>query len=79
MLTTRATVQFTIELGIADDQTGPASSLGEISKRAGQLARTQVAERLGDLGNFIQTPAVLSVTIAAPSDDQDIPVTKKPL
>lgn len=79
MLSTRATVQFTIELGISDETTGPASSLGEITKRAAALAREQVAAKLGDLGNFIQTPAVLSVTIAAPSEDQDIPVSKKPL
>lgn len=78
MLTTRATVQFTIELSIDDETTGPASSLGEISKRAAQLARAQVADKLGDLGNFIQTPAVLSVTIAAPTDEE-IPVTRKTL
>lgn len=78
MLNTRATVQFTIELDILDGTTGPASSLGEISKRAAQIARQQVADKLGDAGNFIQTPAVLAVTIAAPSDDE-IGATRKSL
>lgn len=68
MLKVRATVQFTIELDVdTATRLGPATSIGELTRQAANDAQSKVTAMFPD--GFVLTPAVLSVSLSATSDD----------